>query len=125
MNAAIRLDAAVSETDNAAFPRASNTNIFDTLPPGQHDTKIIPNATEALGRTAKHNIKVSNGNANNCKKTPNKNGLGDRFKKAKLAGLKLKATDSIIIDKATAMPISEPRPNSKEKLSIELIEFID
>jgi hypothetical protein len=124
IKAAAKLDVAVNETDKAAFPLASNTNMFDTFPPGQHATIIIPKATDGLGLTMKHNAKVNIGKATNCKLKPMRNGLGELRKKVKLEGLKLKATDNIITNNATAIPISEPRPSSKEKSSIALEEFI-
>jgi len=65
MKAAAKLEVAVRETDNAVFPRASNTSTLDTLPPGQQDTKIIPNAAEGRGANKKHKPKVSNGNTSN------------------------------------------------------------
>ena len=48
-NAAVKLELAVKETDKAVLPRANNTNIFDTFPPGQHETMIIPRAIEGDG----------------------------------------------------------------------------
>jgi hypothetical protein len=98
--------------------------MFETFPPGQQATRIIPKAIEGLGFREKHKTKVRVGSASNCRNIPNKNGLGERFKKAKLDVLRLNATDNIMTPKAKAMPISEPRPNSKEKSSIELTALI-
>jgi len=106
-NAAATLEIAVRDTESAVLPRANNTNIFETFPPGQQAIKIIPRAIDGTGSINTQRAIVSIGKPINCVVTPIKKARGAARKKTKLDGFRLRATENIIIAKENAKPISD------------------
>ena len=70
--AAKRLDVAVRETERAVFARPNRARIFETLPPGQQLTKIIPRATLGIGWIRQQRPRVISGKPMICPNTPAK-----------------------------------------------------
>ncbi len=87
---------AVRLTDRVMFDFDMAEIKFDTLPPGQAATRIIPKATAVLGRRIITNKKVSAGRRRYCATTPNKTGLGLNANILKCWGLMLSATPNMI-----------------------------
>ena len=61
---------AVRVTDKATFPLAINEKKFETFPPGQAATKIIPNAIPCGGDQITIKAIVNAGNRTYCENNP-------------------------------------------------------
>ena len=86
---------AVKLTDNATFPLAREVMKFETLPPGQAATKIIPREIEIGNFAMRTNKKVMAGMRTNWDMTPIITGLGSLTIFWKLSFLIPKATPNI------------------------------
>src|SRR5690554_784561 len=96
MKTAIKVEKAVKLTERAVFPFDKYVIKFETFPPGQAATIIIPRAILGWGLIAKTSKKVRKGNRINCSKTPIKTNLGCLNRRLKSSKVMPKATPNII-----------------------------
>ena len=90
------VDSAVMVTDNAVSPLPVCVMKFETFPPGQEATMIIPNATLGGGLMIMISKKVSAGITKNCANTPINGPLGERIARLKSSRLKSSETPNMI-----------------------------
>jgi hypothetical protein len=87
---------AVSATDKATLPRATDVKKFDTFPPGQAATNSIPNPKPGGGLSHATSKAVMAGKSRNCETTPANNDRGAAAKRRNSDGRVSKATPNII-----------------------------
>ena len=90
------LEIAVRVTERAISPRLIDVKKFDTFPPGQHATTIIPNATLGGGFKINVSSKVKRGKAIIWPNIPEKTKRGLFFNSLKCSTFNPNATLNII-----------------------------
>ncbi len=111
MNRAKTVVKAVRLTERATFALASIEIMFETFPPGQAATSIIPNATAGDGFINKTSKKVIAGSMKYCEIIPKTMVFGFFARSLKCSALMLNATPNIT--KAMAKFIKSTPPSLK------------